>query len=81
MADYHNIKCYEEETSKQQEEKSVTNVSANKIEDSVQVHNKALKKPSRFKKLTSYLEKKLCFPKKKVMLPTIMEKTCSQSAH
>jgi len=75
MAGHHNINCDEVETLKLQQEKSL---SANKIEDIVQVHNKALKKPSRFKKLTSYLEKKLCFPKKKVMLPTIREKTCNQ---
>jgi len=44
MAEHHNIKCDEVETSKQQKEKSVTDVSTNKIEDSVP--NKALKKPS-----------------------------------
>lgn len=71
MADYHNCDELEVEVSEQQQEKSVADVSANNIKDSVQVHKKTLKKPSRFKKFTSYLVRKLHFPKKKVVLPQI----------
>jgi len=71
MADHHNIiNCDEVEVNEQQQEQSVTDVSANNIEDSVQVPNKTPKKPSRFKRFTSYLERKL-HPKKKVVVPSI----------
>jgi len=70
MVDHHNIiNCDEVEVNEQQQEQSVTDVSANNIEDSVQVPKKAPKKTSRLRRFTSYFEKKLHF-RKKEMVPS-----------
>ena len=71
----HQHTCHNEMTvsfeCQQQHKRCVANVMANKSENNIQTPKEALKKLSRFKKFTNYLEKKLHFSKKKEVLPPI----------
>ena len=60
----------EASSEEQQSEGSTTVILANDLEN-MQIPKKTPKKPSRFKKFTSYLEKKLHFSRKKEVLPRI----------
>ena len=60
----------EASSEEQQPEGSTTVMLANDLEN-MQIPKKAPKKPSRFKKFTSYLERKLHFSRKKEVLPQI----------
>ena len=62
---------HNEMAEQQQRDGSVAETLTNKLEDNMLESKQALKKPSRFKKFTNYLEKKLHFSKKKEVLPPI----------
>ena len=62
---------HNEMAEQQRRDGSVAETLTNKLEDNMLESKQALKKPSRFKKFTSYLERKLHFSKKKEVLPPI----------